>query len=84
MDRQDDLARRLIDVGNDVCDEGPEQPSTGAWSRLAHFRQPQIVGQPGEIGRRSAGLGIRTASSRAWHASTRRSAACQVFDAATP
>ena len=30
MDRQDDLARRLIDVGNDVRNEGPEQPLTGA------------------------------------------------------
>jgi hypothetical protein len=58
MDRQDDLARRLIDVGNDVRDEGPEQPLTGAHGYAR--RVPgglEIVGQPGKVGRRGGRIG---------------------------
>ena len=53
MDRQDDLARRLVDVGNDVGDEGAKQP---LWRAHRHaWRVPcglEIVGQSGKVGRR--------------------------------
>ena len=53
MDRQDDLARRLIDIGDDVGDQGAQQPLARAHGHAR--RVPggiEIVGQPGEVGRR--------------------------------
>jgi hypothetical protein len=51
MDRQDDFARRLVDVGDDVGDEGTQQPLAGA-HRYA-WRVPcglEIVRQSGKVG----------------------------------
>jgi len=53
MDRQDDLARRLVDVGNDVGDKGAQEPLTRAHGHAR--RVPcgvEIVGKAGEVGRR--------------------------------
>ena len=53
MDRQDDLARRLVDVGDDVVDKGAEQPLACPHGHAG--RVPcgiEILGQPGEVGRR--------------------------------
>ncbi len=55
MDRQDDLARRLIDVGNDVGHKSAEEPLACAHGHA--WRVPcsvEIVGQPGEVGRRGS------------------------------
>src|SRR3954465_12289112 len=52
MDREDDLARALVDVGDDVCDEGAQKLLAGA-HRYAG-RVPgrfEIVGQAREIRR---------------------------------
>ena len=53
MDRQDDLARRVIDIGNDIGDKGAQQPLTRAHGHAR--RVPcgiEIVGQAGEVGAR--------------------------------
>ena len=53
MDRQDDLARRLVDIGDDVGDQGAQKPLARAHGHA--WRIPcgiEIVGQPGEVGRR--------------------------------
>ena len=81
VDRQDDFARRLVDVGNDVRDKGSEEPLTGAHGqRLARsmrhrdrrpVRQSRVARWPDRA--------VRTVSNRAWHVSTRRSAASQLF-----
>jgi hypothetical protein len=50
MDRQDDLARRLVDIGDDVCNEGPQEPLASA--HADDWRVPggfQIVGESSEI-----------------------------------
>ena len=52
MDRQDNLARRLVDIGNDVGDQGTQQPLARAHGDT--WRVPcglEIVGQAGEVGR---------------------------------
>ena len=50
MDRQNDFARRLVDIGDDVGDQGPEQPLA---SPRGHSRCVpgglKIVGKTGEI-----------------------------------
>ena len=85
MDRQDNLARRLVDIGNDVGDQGTQQPLARAHGDT--WRVPcglKIVGQAGEVGRYGTGSGVCTASSRAWHVSTRRSVASQLFSSCAP
>ena len=51
MDRQDDLARCLVDVGDDVGDQGTQEPLARthghAWSIPGGI---EIVGEAGEIG----------------------------------
>ena len=58
MDRQDDLARRLVNVGNDVGDQGAQEPLTRAHGHPRRVpRGVEIVGQPGEVGRRGSRIG---------------------------
>ena len=68
MDRQDDLARRLVDVGNDVGDKGAKQPLSRAHRHAG--RVPCGVGDRRPVraksGDAAAGSGIRTASNRAY------------------
>ena len=50
MDRQDDLARRLVDIGDDVGNEGPQEPLASA--HADDWRVPggfEIVGESSEI-----------------------------------
>ena len=50
MDRQDDLARRLVDIGDDVGNEGAQESLASAHADV--WRVPgsfEIVGQSGEI-----------------------------------
>src|SRR4051812_9677630 len=50
MDRQDDLARRLVDIGDDVGHQSAEEPLTSAHSDA--WRVPgglEVVSQPGEV-----------------------------------
>jgi len=50
MDRQDDLARRLVDIGDDVGNEGPQEPL--ASTHADDWRVPggfEIVGESSEI-----------------------------------
>ena len=81
VDRQDDLARRLVDVGDDVGDQRPQQPLARA--RRDARRGPcggEIVGETGEVRRgRRIGRPAPQGASRASHASTRRSAVSQFF-----
>ena len=53
MDRQDDLAHRLVDVGDDVGDKGAEQALAGAHGHAGRVPcRVEIVYEPGEVGRR--------------------------------
>ena len=58
MDRQDDLTRRLVDIGDDVGDQGTQQPL--ACAHCDTRRVPcelEIVGQASEVGRHGNWLG---------------------------
>ena len=58
MDRQDNLARRLVDIGNDIGDQGTQQPLARAHGDT--WRVPcglEIVGQASEVGRYANWLG---------------------------
>jgi len=55
MDRQDDLARRFIDVGDDVGDKRAEETLARAHGHARRIPcSVEIVGQPGEVGRRGS------------------------------
>ena len=59
VDHQDDLARRLVDVGDDVGDQGAHEPLAGAHGRAR--RVPggfEVLGEAGEV-RRDGGRGRR-------------------------
>jgi hypothetical protein len=50
MDRQADLARRLVDIGDDVGHQSAQEPLTSAHTDA--WRVPggfEVVGQPGEV-----------------------------------
>ena len=81
MDRQEHFARRLVDVGNDVGDkEGAQEPLRVRMVTLGAFQAAsRSLANPAKSGDAAAASGVRTASNRAWQASTRRSAASQLF-----
>ena len=57
MDRQHDLARRVIDVGDDIGDEGTQQPLARAHGHARRVPgRIEIVGQAGEVGRHDDGI----------------------------
>src|SRR4051794_4112575 len=80
MDRQDDLAHRLVDIGNNVGDQGRRSRwrmrivTPGAFHAVSRSSARLV-----KSGGTTAGSGLFTASSRAWQVSTRRSAASQLF-----
>jgi hypothetical protein len=52
MDRQDNLTRRVIDVDDDVGDQGPQEPLARAHCHSRRIpRGTEIVRQAGEVGR---------------------------------
>jgi hypothetical protein len=58
MDRQDDLARRLVDIDSDVGDKGTQEPLARAHGHARRVPSGiEIVGQANEIGRRSGRIG---------------------------
>ena len=61
MDRQDDLARRLVDIGNDVGDQRAEQPLARAHGHA--WRVPggsRSSASPAKSGAAAAGSGVCT------------------------
>src|SRR3954453_15392641 len=76
VDHEHDLARGLVDVGDDVRDQGPHEPLAGAHRRAGRVPSGlQVAGEAGEVGRvrgrgrrllpgRQAGLARRHAAER--------------------
>src|SRR3954447_4686534 len=80
MDRQDDLARRVIDIGGNVDNQGPQWPAFApALTPGAFQAASRSSARPVKSGGTVTGSGERAASSRASQASTRRSAISQLF-----
>ena len=57
MDRQDDLARRFIDIGDDVGNQGPQELLARAHGHPRCIpRGIEVVRQAGEVGRYDGGV----------------------------
>ena len=71
MDRQNDFARRVVDIGNNVGDEGAQELLARAHGTPGAFHAAsRSSAKPLKFGGTMGGSGVRTASSRAWHVST--------------